>query len=331
MWRDLTDPRLVADGIDLEEGRREPVFENLTIPEKFGPVELVVDEHKVKRFAFTQDDYHPWHLQSSPFGGPIAHAGLLTNDLVQLFTTQFAASRTVGLHTEEQLWFDDAIRLGERVSLQGEYVQAYEHRGHGYVVMEAQALGEDGRSVLRHRGVEILRTVPGAVVGRGAAGNSSGREGQVSGEVPAGAPVAGTADDVGAGTAIRPIHKTITQEQASVFSRCGEYVRNIHNDLDLARRAQLRIPIVQGQQQCCLITERLTTFFGTAWLTSGWLRVKFVQPVEVFDELEVGGLVTEVTKQPDGTSKVAAEVWVRRGDGKLSTVGWASAMVGGAR
>ncbi|ANY08436.1 MaoC family dehydratase [Pseudonocardia sp. HH130630-07] len=325
-WRDLTDPRVVADGVDPEAGLKEPVFENLDIPEALGPVTLVVDDHKIKRYAFTQDDHHPWHLHDSPFGGRIAHAGLLSNDLVQLFTTRYAASRTVGLHTEEQLWFDSPAFLGDEVTLSGTYVESYTRRGQDYVVMEAAATGPDGRSVLRHRGVEILRTRPGDVAGRGATGSSG--SGRVSGTADPGLPTAvpGT-PTVRPGAALPGLEVTITQEQASVFSRTGEYVRNVHSDLDVARAGGLRIPIVQGQQQCGLVTAMLTRFFGTALFGGGWLRVKFVAPVEVFEPLRVGGVVTEVTPAGDGGTTIAAEVWVRRADGRLSTVGWASATV----
>ncbi|MCL4664796.1 hypothetical protein L0Z14_28220 [Burkholderia multivorans] len=100
-----------------------------------------------------------------------------------MFTTRYRASKTVGFHTEEQMWFDSPVKLGERVTMKGTYVEAYERRGQGYVVMEAQATGEDGRSIVRHRGVEILRTVPGKIAGRG----SATPEKRVTGEVSASA------------------------------------------------------------------------------------------------------------------------------------------------
>jgi hypothetical protein len=68
-WRDLTDPRRAATVPDLEAGLKEPIFENLEIPEALGPVTITVDDHKIKRFSFTQDDYAPWYLQASPFDG----------------------------------------------------------------------------------------------------------------------------------------------------------------------------------------------------------------------------------------------------------------------
>lgn len=322
MNRDLTDPVGVADGVDLEHGLKEPLFENLALPEEFGPVQLVVDDHKIKRFAFTQDDYNPWYFSDkNPFGRRIAHAGLLSNDLVQLFTTKYKASHTVGLHTEEQLWFDNPTFAGEVVTLKGRYTEAYELRGEGYVVMEAQAVGRDGRSLIRHRGVEIFRTMP-KIEGRG---GSASPERRVTGTYDVRLPFVVTAGmGIEIGMPLEPLTKQLTQEQISVFSRLGEYVRNIHSDLDIARQSGLRIPIAQGQQQCCLIVELLSGVFGASWFTSGWLRTKFVQPVDAFADLIVGGVITALDPTDDaGRALVSLDVWVRRPDQKLSVVGWA--------
>lgn len=313
--RDLTDPTLVGELLDLEVGRKEPLFENLDIPEKLGPVTVCVDDHKIKRFAFTQDDHHPWHLDASPFDGRrIGHAALLGNDLVQLFTTVYAASRVVGLHSEEQLWFDSPVFIDEAVTLEGTYTEAFERRGQGYVVMDATATGEDGRSILRHRGVEILRTRPGDVAGRGSAKPSAG---QITGEVPEYAQEFDRLAPNG-GQVLSPLAKTFTTEQTAVFSRIGEYVRNIHNDLELARKSGLRVPIVQGQQQYALLAELLTRTFGTSLFGGGRLRVKFLNTVDVHESIEAGGIITEV-----GADTVRLQVWVRKSNGALSAVGWA--------
>lgn len=319
MWRDLTDPRRVADGVDLEAGLKEPTFENLSIPERFGPVSYVVDDHKVKRYAFTQDDYNPWAFDAGPEGFRVGQAGLLTNDVVQLFTTVYKASHTVGLHTEEQIWFHSPVRVGEVVTLEGAYTDAYERRGQGYVVMDAKVTGEDGRAILTHRGVEIFRTRPGGLVGRGSA-PVAGRK--VTGEADGSlAPAVHAKPELPPGTAIEPLHKVITQEQASVFSRAGEYVRNIHSDLAIARAGGLSIPIVQGQQQYCLVAELLTRFFGYSFLSHGWLHCKFVNPLDVFAPVEVGGVVAGVGEAMD------VDVWVRRSDGTLTTIGWGTCPV----
>lgn len=325
MWRDLTDPRVVTRGTDPEAGLKEPVFENLEIPEKFGPVRLTVDEHKIKRFAFTQDDYNPWSLDRGPEGFRVGQAGLLTNDVVQLFTTRYRASHTVGLHTEEQIWFHSPVRLGETVTLEGAYTDAYQRRGQGYVVMDATVHGEDGRPLFTHRGVEIFRTRPGALVGRNSAPVTGRR---VTGEADPGYPPAATASAaLRPGTLIAPLRKVVTHEQAAVFSRTGEFVKNIHNDLDRAHQGGLDLPIVQGQQQYCLIAELLSRFFGYRFLSAGWLHCKFVNALDVFDPVEVSGSVTAV-EQREGEAVMSVDVWVRRSDGTLTVVGWGSCPVG---
>ena len=60
LGRNLTDPSRAAHVEDLEAGLKPPVFDSIVIPEEFGPVDLVVDDMKVKRFALTQDDHGDW-------------------------------------------------------------------------------------------------------------------------------------------------------------------------------------------------------------------------------------------------------------------------------
>ncbi|CAM5742371.1 hypothetical protein SALBM311S_00507 [Streptomyces alboniger] len=275
LGRNLTDPSRAAHEQDLEAGRKPPVFDQIVIPEEFGPVDLMIDDLKVKRFAFTQDDHGDWYLRAGPHGPRIGHAGLLANDLLQLFTLNFAASQVVGLHTEEQLWLDRPVVVGQPVRLFGRYVDKYERRGQGYVVMEADARDENGRTLVRHRGVEIMRTTPGEVAGRGSAGSRTGR--RVSDEYDASLPLV---ERLGGGTVpgmgLAPLRKEITFEQMAVFSRIGEFVTNIHNDLGAARAGGLAIPIAQGQQLVCYLAELLTRAFGAEWFTTGWLHVKFL-------------------------------------------------------
>lgn len=324
-WRDLTDPRRIVDYDhldDREAGRKEPEFENLEIPEDLGTVHEVVDDHKIKRYAFTQDEYGPWYFEDSPFGGRIGQATLLCNDLVQMFTNVYAASKVVGFHTEEQMWFDNPVRLDEVVTLKGTYNDSYVRRGEGYVVMDAQATGEDGRSIVRHRGVEILKTVPGTLGGRG----SGTPERRVTGEIPDGARRVTAFDALTQpGDALEPVTKEVTFEQAAVFSRIGEYVINTHNNIQAARIGKLRQPIVQGAQQFGLIAARLVAAFGPGFFTTGWLKAKFLVPVDVFEPITIHALVTDVVSREDGGRGAELEVWIRRGDGRLVTVGWASA------
>ncbi|HEX7738984.1 MAG TPA: MaoC family dehydratase, partial [Marmoricola sp.] len=176
----------------------------------------------------------------------------------------------------------------------------------------------------RHRGVEILKTVPGTLGGRG----SGTPDRRVTGEVPEGArTVEALGPDTRVGDVLAPATKVVTFEQAAVFSRLGEYVVNTHNDLRAARQGKLRQPIVQGAQQFGLIAARLVQAFGAGFFTTGWIQAKFLVPVEVFEPITIHALVTAVVPREGGGRTAELEVWIRRADGRLVTVGWASAML----
>ena len=325
--RDLTDPRRAIWEDDLEKGLKEPEFDNLEIPEHFGPVQERIDSHKLKRYSFEMDEYSPWFSEKGPFddGKIIAPAGLLVNDLLQLFTLHYRASHVIGLHTEEQIWFDYPLSLGETVTLEGDYVDAYIQRGQGMVVMEARATDSKGHTIIRHRGVEIMKTIPGNITGRASAAPDK----KVTGEIPENARYFETRpEDLRAGDAVIPMEKEITAEQAAVYSRIGEFVTNIHDDLETARKGNLRLPIVQGAQLFCALTHMLTRFFGKEFLCGGWLRTKFIAPVQVFEPIRLCGMVTGIEEEEDGHKRVNMDVWIRRGsDQRLAVVGWASCLL----
>jgi acyl dehydratase len=318
--RNLTDPRRALAREELEGDLKEPTYENIEVPEAFGPVDVLVDDLKIKRFAFVVDDFGDWYLKGSPWGARIGQPGLLANDLLQLFTMRYAPSQVVGLHTSEELWWERPVFVDQRVRLTARYTERYEQRGQGSVVMEAEAHDVEGNVLVRHRGVEIMRTDPSRVGGRGSA---SGGGPRITGEHDAALPRVRRLDrSAVAGTGLTPFRKEVTFEQMAVFSRIGEFVRNIHNDLDKARATGLAVPILQGQQQVCYLAERAAAAFGAVWFTGGWLKVKFLRPVSAFDVIEIAGVVREVEETEAGRL-AKLDLWVRGADGGLSTVAWA--------
>lgn len=299
-------------------------YENIELHEDFGPITEMVDDYAVKKFAFVMDDYNPWYFEQSPFGRRIAHAGILANDILQLFTQVYDPNTVVGLHTHEELWFVNPIVVPERVRLYGKYVEKYERRGKGYVMMEADARGEDGRVLVRHRGIEILHIEPSSVVGKGTAEQPERR---VTGEYrkdiePAPRAVRGLLP----GTPLVPLHKQPHQDQIAVFSMVGKHFRNIHTDIEVARRAGLTTTLAQGQMEAVYLTELLTTFFGASWFTTGWQKVKFIRPVYCGDKLRACGVVSQ-ERQQGGDTMLDLDIWVENEKGEMTAAGWASGRV----
>ncbi len=299
-------------------------YENIVLEEDFGPIQEVVDDYRVKKFAFMMDDYHPWYFGDSPFGKPIGHAAILANDLLQLFTQVYDPNTVVGLHTQEELWFVNPVFVGERVRLYGKYVEKYERRGKGYVVMEADARGEDGRMLLRHRGVEILHIQPGPVVGKSTA---EVVEKRVTGKYRKDLePVIRARRGILAGTSLVPLVKRVMQDQIAVFSLVGKHLKNIHTDLEVARRAGLPTTIAQGMMVTVYLTELLTSFFGPSWFTTGWETMKFIAPLLSGETVTARGVVTGERREAEGT-RLELEIWCENSAGKMTVAGWASARV----
>lgn len=309
-----------------DRGERAPVYDEVILGEELGPVLVPVDAAAVKACAFALDDRGPWHFGPSPFGGPIGQAAILANELLCLYYTHYDRHRVVGLHTEELLEFHAPVRVGETATIDGRYVDKYEDRGRGYVDLVADARGEDGRLLVHHRGVEIMRIDPGDVVseprpgdvGRPPAPAGSGRI-DTSSE-PGLEPVALAATGLATGAPLVPEHKLLSADMISVFSFGGEFLRNIHTDLEIARGGGLDRPIAQGQQQASLFCSFAVGFFGAPWFTSGRLRAKFVQPLYSNSAITIGGRIAGYEDD-----RLTVELWLDRGDGILSAVAWASA------
>ncbi|PZF85866.1 hypothetical protein [Jiangella anatolica] len=265
---------------------KSPRWELVEAGEELGPAVVEVDEHAIEAFAFVQDDRHPWYLEESPFGGRIAHPGLLANELLLVYYHQYRQEECLNIHTHERLDFHAPVRLGEKVTIRGRYVDKYERRGKGYVVLEAQAHGADGTLLMSHRGVEILSAQPGEFVGRGAGPSAPPAAAQSRRKVP-------------------------HADQVVLFSNAGKFQRNIHTDLGVAHAAGLDGPLVQGLQQACYLLELGVERHGADWFTAGRLDVKFVAPLAVGEPVWAEA----------GSADHWDDCWVRDGAGRLTTVG----------
>ncbi|EGX59752.1 dehydratase [Streptomyces zinciresistens K42] len=301
---------------------KEARYELVEVPEPMGPVAVTVDRRKVLDYAFSEDDFGAWYFGRSPFGGPVGHPLVLANDLLFLFYENYDGNTAQGLHTHEHLTFHSPVEVGETVTVSGGYTEKYERRGQGYVVLEAEARGADGRLLVRHVGKEIMRTVAGEVTGQNrTAGQTRSRT--VAGTCdPALPPLERARLDAPERSALPRRTTSFTQDQMSVFSWAGRGYANVHTHQEKAAAAGLDRTIVQAQQQTGLIVANLVDVFGKSFFTSGEVDLRFVSPAFVNDELTTGGAV--VGAEGD---RLLLEVWVDKADGTRTALGWASARV----
>ena len=102
---------------------------------------------------------------------------------------------------------------------------------------------------------------------------------------------------------------------------------NIHNNLATARSGGLRLPIVQGMQSFCTITELMTRTFGADFFTGGWIKAKFIAPIKGFEDFKVYGMITGIEEVSPSKQKISLDVWIRRSDNRLAVAGWASCII----
>jgi acyl dehydratase len=302
-------------------------FDLIQPPEDLGPIELVVDDHFIKTYAFTVDDHHPWHFDdaASPFGARVGQAALFLGDLLRLLNTRYDPNQDVGLHQKESVWFDSPVRLGERVRLSGRIVETYERRGRGYFVTDAQVTAvSDGRSIVRHRATETVDIGDADRLGGGSAATGSTR--RVGGVHPTDRPVVSFAGaSASPGAPLPTLTKVVHQEQMSVYSNVQQFWRTTHTDRAVAEAEGLETTLAQGLMGASYVSELATRFFGPSWFTTGHLELAFIAPMLPGDEVRVLGVVSEPEEGSD-PGRLEIEAWVERVvDGRKLTVGWADA------
>ena len=302
-------------------GLKQPTWDNLSVGEEFGPLDVVISEHAVKSVVYALDDYHPWYLHDSPFGGAIAPSTLLTRPLLDLLYLKYDALRLRGLHAREELELFGPIRVGQRIRLRARVMDKFVKRGEHYVVFAAEASDEDGNILLRTKQTELFRGDVGALVGRRTAAPNNHVVIGASSEAVSVATRASHSVEVG--SLLPPLTKTITLEQMFVFS---SGVPNIHTDRAIACESGLTGPIAQGLMSTGYLSELLMDFFGVDWFESGWTSHAFVRPVSPGDTITVQGRIQDKTGETNGT-RVVLEVWCRNKTGDVTTVGTASALV----
>lgn len=96
---------------------------------------------------------------------------------------------------------------------------------------------------------------------------------------------------------------------------------NIHTDVEVARKAGLAAPIVDGMLSSNYLSNMLTRYFGRAYVENGSLRTKFIKPIPALLDLKVRGKVVRKTRQPTGATRYFLEVWVEGQDGNPLVVG----------
>lgn len=124
------------------------------VGDEYEPIEITVTEEMVVRRIWANDDYNPWYMEDSPFGGRIVPPLFLATELPGLVYSYYATPPGGHLHAKQEFEFINPLRIGKKVKITGRLVDRYNKRGRDWFVSEALAVDEDGVEIVRMRRTE---------------------------------------------------------------------------------------------------------------------------------------------------------------------------------
>ncbi len=305
------------------EGLLPLLFKNVEFGMKFGPVELKVTDRLVKAFSFSTDDYSAICDSKDS-----VKASILLPDLVRLLNDRFDPNSMLGLHAKEHYKVHSDVGIGETVIFEGSCVDRYVKRGKGYYIIEATARSkEDGRIILSHLSTELAEI---DAVFEDTPPMSQHESKRIELEAdPSLSPVRRASATLAVGTPVEALVKQIHQEQVAVFSNAGLHWKNIHTDIDVARKGGYETTLAQGLMQSIYAFELGSTFFGQAWQDGGTSAMTYLNPVFEGDCLTLNAAVSSVAEE-DGATFIELAVWSENQEGQRTAVGTMRGRVSGA-
>lgn len=303
---------------------------NFNIGDVTGPVEVVLDEHRVRSFIYAVDDFNPWYVCQSPFGGPISPVPLFTSDDPDFAKLLKEETIEDALASRFEISALAPIGIGERVLLSTRNVDKYFRRDKEYRTREFEVrAAADDRVLLRSKLTEM--------VGKHPAGSVPDTPGRGAGH-PLVQPRAAIRDaamrathGLEPETPLPALKKLVRRKQMFVFSAREGWWTSIHTDPDFAQSLGFPTAIAQALMSTGYISQMCTEFFGASWFSSGKASLAFLRPVCMDDELTVEGRVTGYEAEDGFAQRLLLDVWCANQHGELTAAGTASAVVEDAR
>ena len=129
-------------------------YDTIQIGEVLGRKEVLITEAMVRTCANAIESTHPWYFDESPFGGPIAPPTIFDNDTLNMLDEQY--ERFGSIHAGQAWEFHNPARLGSRVTLTVEVAEKFFRRERPYIVMELNAVDEDGVHLCRSTHTSLM-------------------------------------------------------------------------------------------------------------------------------------------------------------------------------
>jgi acyl dehydratase len=119
------------------------------VGDRVGALPFVVTEEMVQRNAWANDDYHPWYLDGSPFGGRIVSPVFLASFDAHLFYGYYAYPEGGALFAKQEFEYLKPLLVGEPYVMSGEVVEIYERKGRTFYRLAISVTDNSGEEHMR--------------------------------------------------------------------------------------------------------------------------------------------------------------------------------------
>lgn len=298
-------------------------WENLRVGDKAGPIQYVITPEIIDAFADATEDFGPWHMEDSPFGGRIAHVTLNITDYSLILSKAHGGFHT-GLHSRQASEFFYPMKLGDTITARGEIIALFQRRDRDFYTFCYDAVNQDGILLTRHKLTTSVdrEGPPIPVVNTERRAESPGKS------------HAPMFDDAPQEFKLPDITRIFTQEKMTQFATQTGFRMGIrdggagtHTDIEAARRVGLPDTVAQSNHYYSWYSEMMLKFLGEGWVCGGRMEGKFFGMVFPNDTVTIRGRVSRSEKQGDNI-RLHLDLTALRQDGQPVSVANASGFVG---
>lgn len=120
-----------------------------TVGDQLGSMEFVISADQIERNAWANDDYNPWYMDDSPFGGRIITPVFLASFDATLFWGYYAYPPGASLFAKQEFEYLVPLKIGATYTMTGTLADIYRRRGRTFYVASMSITDEDGTEVMR--------------------------------------------------------------------------------------------------------------------------------------------------------------------------------------
>ena len=128
------------------------------------------------------------------------------------------------------------------------------------------------------------------------------------------------------GDALPTVERAVSQLDIDRYAEASGDFNPVHVDPEFAAGSTFGSTIAHGMMVASTVSQVLTAAFGSVWLETGELKVRFRAPIRPGDTTVSTGQVTSV-KPEAGATRVICAVAVRNQDGEDAITGQASVLL----